>query len=277
MKDFLCISESGKAQARGPLRGGCGAQELESVAPIKDYERKVGISRKFAATIDQELFLYDYPRSAQQRQDAFELRYKVFCEECGFIPQELFPDGKETDAYDGLSSTRMFVVLDPRTYETIGVVRAIRDPLNPHFNPSGAESGAVNKLPMERHFSLDEFRNQGRNIEQVSSLAVSRCRGKKVPFGLFKSIYLDAIDHGIDDIFIQANPVVAWLFEGIGFRKLYECWHALLEESPVPTNKKVPVYGMHLDMSKIHGDFIDYFNRPSSCFLFRGKPYAFHN
>lgn len=240
-----------------------------------NHERKVQLSRNHAHRIRGESFYYDYPQNAFQLERVFRLRYQVFCEECGFIPKELFPDGKERDMYDYIQSTRMFVALDPdKQNDVLGVIRAVRDPQNTAYNPYPLfdQGDLIEELPIEKYVSLSPFRDKGRNIEQVTNLTVGHGKGKKIHFGLFKSICLDALDHNIDDIFIQANPKAAWMFEAIGFERMYEGRYSIIECS-VAHNKEVPVCGMHLDMHNINETFLRYFNQPSNSFLFRERKY----
>src|SRR5690242_21580573 len=41
--------------------------------------------------------------SPQERAQSFALRYQVYCEEMKFLDAGAYPDGLETDAYDGRS------------------------------------------------------------------------------------------------------------------------------------------------------------------------------
>lgn len=254
---------------------------VEVIAAKNRHERKLRIFRYHAHAIEGEYCYYGYPGNATQMENAFKLRYQVFCEECGFMPKECFLDGQEKDAYDSVQSTRMLVALDPdRENNVFGVIRAVRDPQNAMYNSRSlfdSRGNLIEKLPIEKHISVAAFRDRGRNIEQVTSLVVGSSRGKRVHFGLFKSIYLDAVDHNIDDIFIQANPSAVWLFEAIGFEKIYEGRYKIIDEHSIENNRDVPVCGMHLDMHNIHHCFLSYFQKSSHCFLFRGEEYINYN
>jgi len=245
----------------------------KSVLDDKNYERKVRIGKKIALGIRNEQFYYDVPQNGLQQDRAFGLRYQVFCLEMGYIPKKLFIDKKVQDAYDSIESTRIFVVRHPyRRDIVVGTVRAIRDPLNKLFNketPLTADGKPITALPIEQHIDLSPFRKKNKNIEQVTSLAVGKHRGKKIPFALFKSIYLDAAAHNIDYIFIQANPSYSWMFSGIGFKKIYENRHSLISAHTPYPSKEVPVIGMYLDMRAITGEYLAYFTSPNDHFLFQ--------
>ncbi|MFC1752964.1 hypothetical protein ACFL96_06170 [Thermoproteota archaeon] len=248
---------------------------MESLPLIRYYNKKMVEAHRKAALIEREHFYFDYACSRWQRSQVFALRYKLFCLEYGHIPSGLYPNKQEHDIFDRIASTKHFVAFcDGRSGKICGTIRAIRDPRNTRFASShmrGHPASQRGSLPIERHYSLRKFRRRGRNIEQVASLAVERGRGERIYFGLCKCVYLDAIDHGIDDIFIQANPRLAWLFEAIGFKKIYESWHGISSSNSKGAHKEIPVVGMHLDMSKIHKDFLSYFTLSSGHFLFRNK------
>jgi len=238
-----------------------------------NYERKIRIGKKIALGIGDEHFYYDVPQNEMQREGAFSLRYQVFCLEMGYIPKVLFADKKVRDVYDAIGSTRIFVALHPRKRNTVvGTVRAVRDPLNQFFNkerPQAPNGRRIASLPIEGHIDLSPFREKNKNIEQVTSLAVGRHRGKKIPFALFKCIYLDGIAHNVDYIFIQANPSYAWMFSGIGFKKIYEGTHVLASAKASQPGKEVPVVGMYLNMRAISKEYLAYFTTPNSHFLFQ--------
>ena len=41
-------------------------------------------------------------RDTDPMQRAFELRFQVYCEECGFLPSHNYPQRMESDAYDAV-------------------------------------------------------------------------------------------------------------------------------------------------------------------------------
>lgn len=256
-----------------------------SVSALSDkkYERKVSIGKKIALGIRDEIFYYDMPQNELQRERGFSLRYQVFCAEMGCMPKKSFVDKKVRDVYDTVDSTRIFLSLHPRNRDTVvGTVRAIRDPLNKLYNkeiPHTSDSNPITSLPIEKHLDLSAFRQKNKNIEQVTSLAVGKHRGKKIPFALFKCIYLDGVAHNIDYIFIQANPSYSWMFGGIGFKKIYETSHAVTSDHFTHQGKEVPVIGMYLDMHAITKEYLTYFNTPHDHFLFmkNQEPFLFYH
>lgn len=60
----------------------------------------------------------------------FELRYQVYCRECGFLPADHYPDHCETDPYDAQSAH--FCAFNLRD-ELVGYVRLIHPGCTPSF------------------------------------------------------------------------------------------------------------------------------------------------
>lgn len=58
-------------------------------------EEKTSIAEKFL-----QYFQVELATSADQRKAAFQVRYRVYCEEFGYEPSEHFPDKAEYDEYD---------------------------------------------------------------------------------------------------------------------------------------------------------------------------------
>lgn len=239
---------------------------------ISQHDRKVKHTRYKASKIKKERYFFNYARTDNQRSQAFALRYQVFCLERNFIPHHFYPDQQQTDEFDSQKFTDHVIGFSAGMADDIsGTMRIIRDPQNPCFAPDNLSmpNPKTGTLPLEAYYPLNEFRKQGRNIEQVTSLAFTKGIREQMYFGLCKGIYLDAIHHRIDDIFIQANPLMAWLFEAIGFKPLYSTHHAIsAQDNNTGTHHEIPVIGMHLDMGAITREFLQYFTLPDPHFLF---------
>ncbi len=236
------------------------------------HQRKVENTRRKAERVTNERFYFDYARTEVQRKQAFALRYRVFCLEREFLAHQLYPDKQQRDAFDVFESTKQCIGFYPEpSWDICGTMRIIRDPKNKKFLSERASLPVAQKkvLPIESQYSLKPFRDQSHNIEQVTSLAFTRGASEQIYFGLCKCVYLDAIHHGIDDIFIQANPLLAWLFEAIGFKQLYATCHPISMKKDSIVHKELPVIGMHLDMKKITDEFRKYFALPDPHFLFQ--------
>lgn len=238
---------------------------------ISQHDRKVKHTRYKASKIKEERYSFDYARTDDQRSQAFALRYQVFCLERNFIPHHFYPDQQQTDEFDSQKFTDHVIGFSVGVADDIsGTMRIIRDPQNPVFTSDSQSIPAdqTKTLPMEAYYPLNGFRKRCRNIEQVTSLAFMKGIREQMYFGLCKGIYLDAVHHRINDIFIQANPLMAWLFEAIGFKPLYSTHHAISSTNNNDTQHKIPVIGMHLDMSEITREFLQYFALLDPHFLF---------
>ncbi len=75
--------------------------------------------------------------------EAYKLRYQVYCEEKGYEDAAAYPDGREYDEYDRRSVHSLICHRDSGIY--VGVVRLILPECG----------GAYASLPMERHCQLD--------------------------------------------------------------------------------------------------------------------------
>lgn len=55
--------------------------------------------------VDRYFYLrcHDRAAGAEELAPIYALRYAIYCEECGFLPKESFPDGLESDQYDARS------------------------------------------------------------------------------------------------------------------------------------------------------------------------------
>lgn len=101
------------------------------------------------------LFKRVHPYETELLQKIYRLRYEVYGEQCGFIRQEDFPDGLETDEFDDTSIH--FAALKP-CGEVVGTMRLIL--------PSNK------KLPVQRHVRF--FVPHKENSDNISCAEISR-------------------------------------------------------------------------------------------------------
>jgi len=92
-----------------------------------------------------------------------ELRYQVYCEECGFLPAEDYPEGRETDEHDANSAH--FVALN-QVDQLVGYVRLVFPdalqvfPFQTHcvsvldnvILPPAAQSAEISRLMVHRTY-----------------------------------------------------------------------------------------------------------------------------
>ena len=133
----------------------------------------------------------------EELHEAYNLRFRVYCEERAFEPEIAYPDRCERDKYDTYSIhfiAKFLPTGQAGGEQTIGTVRLV---LN---NPDG--------FPLEKHCILDSqsagLINRERTAE-ISRFAISKniiksscCDRRTVVTGLFREIYQESKKTGID-------------------------------------------------------------------------------
>jgi N-acyl amino acid synthase of PEP-CTERM/exosortase system len=108
-------------------------------------------------------FSLSFAHNIALKQEVFKIRYKVYCEELKYEPNDKFPDGMETDAYDVRSLHFLLLHKPSQTY--IGCVRAVL-----------ANADFKNEcFPFEKicsSLSIDFQTKERENFGEVSRLAV---------------------------------------------------------------------------------------------------------
>jgi N-acyl amino acid synthase of PEP-CTERM/exosortase system len=93
----------------------------QSVAPAE-------LARDSLVDIYHKYFQYRVARSEQDRRDAFQLRYAVYCEETGYLNKSDNPSGLERDEHDAHSQHSILVHTDSnRIAGTVRLVMPRRD------------------------------------------------------------------------------------------------------------------------------------------------------
>lgn len=121
-------------------------------------------------------FSFYTTESESELNEIYRLRYKVYCEEYGYLDKEKYKNGMETDEWDAHSEH--FVIRDNRGH-IAATARLIL----------GSNLG----LPIEKHFDLDISLSNypHENIGEISRLIVAReHRRHHLLFVLIKGIYL---------------------------------------------------------------------------------------
>ena len=104
--------------------------------------------------------------------EAYKLRYQVYCEEKGYEDAQQYPDGREFDEYDHRAAHSLIRHRESGLF--VGVVRLVL----PHrTDPSEL-------LPTERHTSLDAYPELARlpchMIGEISRLSVSKTFRRRI-------------------------------------------------------------------------------------------------
>jgi N-acyl amino acid synthase of PEP-CTERM/exosortase system len=120
-------------------------------------------------------FEFDRVDDSAALTDSFALRFQVYCRERGFLSESDYPDGCETDEFDGRSSHFAGFYLDG---SLAGTVRLVHGPLHtlPLQHKCTVELGA---LPRD----IDSAR-----VAEISRLAVSKAFRRRITDGVLPDI-----------------------------------------------------------------------------------------
>jgi N-acyl amino acid synthase of PEP-CTERM/exosortase system len=147
-------------------------------------------------------------------QRAFELRYQVYCLECGYLDAAAYADGREVDVYDDDSSH--FFAHNLRQ-ELVGYVRLVPPDLDGRFPwqlycehegpvalPPAAEAAEVSRLMVRR-----DYRRRRGDILSGVNTAADQPRSSALPDGerrmespqilltLYRQMYQHSLEAGI--------------------------------------------------------------------------------
>ena len=178
---------------------------------------------------------------AELMHRAQRLRYEVYCQECGFLPPEAYPDGRETDEHDARAAH--FCALD-RHRQMAGYVRLVsadakgRFPFDDHcaalFDdaalPKPKEAGEISRLmvhPRYRRRRGDTL--AGVTVIQEASPQVERRNvSPQIMLCLFKQMYQYSLAAGtrywyaaMERRLARALTRLGFAFEPIGFETDY--------------------------------------------------------
>jgi N-acyl amino acid synthase of PEP-CTERM/exosortase system len=170
----------------------------------------------------EEKFSFGKIKTPDLLQEAYKLRYQVYCKECHFIQESDYPLGYETDRFDEHSSH--FGGFDNQQ-RLVGSVRLIL--------PS------CKKFPIEEHCSglhVDPSVIPREKCAEVSRLTISKLYRRRANDGLYYEPQVDAVS-GIDkgtDFTRRVRPMAFGLY-----REMYQeskrlkirYWFALMERT----------------------------------------------
>ncbi len=109
----------------------------------------------------QKYFRVEYASTTDQRNAAYHIRYRVYCEEFGYEPKAIFPDQLEHDEYD---DGAFHCLITHRSGMPAGCVRLV---------PATDEPGS---LPFERYCgeSIDQDMIDSLGLDRSSMCEISR-------------------------------------------------------------------------------------------------------
>jgi N-acyl amino acid synthase of PEP-CTERM/exosortase system len=143
---------------------------------------------------------------------AQELRYQVYCEECGFLHKESFPDRRETDEYDAHSAH--FVALD-RQEDIAGYVRLVLPGAPQGFPfqtravtlldgivlPPPSLSAEISRLIVKKEYRrrMGELAPAGVSAQHTVNASPRETRNPspQILLSLYREMYAYSLQHGI--------------------------------------------------------------------------------
>lgn len=212
-------------------------------------------------------------KTKEELDDAFRIRFQVFAGE-GYLDTSKYPDSREKDEFDDLSTTTNFLVLN--NGKSIGTVRL----LEPNQMIAERESWDIG-ISMENLFDLSYYREHGIHIAEIprSSLlkeyrgtaAMMHLWGEAVRYARSKGInYFCAVGNTETDDAIEASIL----------------YHNLLQRNMVHPEIKTPpktriaksspamhhIYGedsiAKLDLNNLEGNRLSELEIPTTLNLF---------
>lgn len=191
------------------------------------------------SSIFHEYFLPMLATTPEQREQAFRIRYQVYCREFSFERPEEHPDGLETDAYDA-QSIHCLLVHQPSS-RAAGCVRLVLPDQRDPYTPLPFEKHCMNSLDrsiadpllanrdaigeISRLAVIGEFRrrrNEDRTPEGDSEAAgFSLIEQRQFPFiavGLYLSAASTGMLSGLEGVFAMMEPRLARHLSRYGIR-----------------------------------------------------------
>ena len=158
-------------------------------------------------------------------QEAFRLRYQVYCHECNFIKEEDYPEGFEKDEYDPYSIE--FFAQDSEGM--IGTARLVLD------SPLG--------FPLEEHckdnLTIDKNALPRNNCAEISRLVISKQYRRRRNDGMYYSP--DYTDNPVaaaaaekENLIKRIKPMTFGMFKELyqeSKRRDIKYWYVLMEKS----------------------------------------------
>lgn len=140
-----------------------------------------------------------------EKEEIYKLRYKVYCEEIGYLPKERYPNLKEIDQFDDYSI--VFVAKDLKN-KIVGSIRIV--PNKEHLLPTE-----------EFHPEFEQYvRNLGKSAEISRLVVLPKYRGGAVTFGLIKTVILYALKNNILFYLLSCSLRHEEIYKKFGFKRI---------------------------------------------------------
>jgi N-acyl amino acid synthase of PEP-CTERM/exosortase system len=174
-------------------------------------------------------------------EEVFSLRFRVYCLERGFLPAGQYPDGKESDEYDDISThftafsrsnqlagtVRLILPCDDRPFPYELHCRALYDHLE---LPPRSECGEVSRLIVDKNYHRrrgdtpegvsEEILNSNDPIKPVKRQqdnSERRISTPEIVLGLYRQMYHYALETGIRYWYAAMERSLARVLSRLGF------------------------------------------------------------
>jgi N-acyl amino acid synthase of PEP-CTERM/exosortase system len=167
-------------------------------------------------------------RDDEWMQRVFELRYQVYCKECGFLPADRYPDHRETDVHDATSVH--FCAFNLRD-ELVGYVRMVHPGLTPAFPfQDRFQTPAGQAVEISRLMVTQAYRRRRGDVlagvtaadEPPSVHQDLRDHTPQILLSLYRQVYAYSLAHGTRYWYAAMERTLARALGqmGFGFEKI---------------------------------------------------------
>ena len=172
-------------------------------------------------------------RTLEEQAQAYDIRYRVYCEETAFLPSEGHPDRLERDRYD--EHALQCLLIHKPSDKPVGTVRLVLPrPQSPHCDlPARMLAPALDLLPdsvlphartaeISRFSIIPEFRRRnGDRLYPDSETPEQIDARRMVPnmtLGLMSGIVEMALENGISHLCAIIDPALLRILRSLGLR-----------------------------------------------------------
>lgn len=155
--------------------------------------------------LKEEDLTFKVLHTPEELDEAFSLRFRVFCEEMRVFESEEYPDGRETDDYD----THSIHVALLKQGEIVAYTRLVLP---------------TEEFPVERSSRLPPLFDREKSVETSRALVVKEWRHSNAIWILFNRVYAFCQKEGFETILSFSNSVMFNGFKkrGVPFRYVGE-------------------------------------------------------
>ena len=148
----------------------------------------------------------------EEKEEAFKLRFEVYCKEKKYLKSENYPDGLEQDNFDKIADH--FIALN-KLGKVVGTLRLV-----PRENDLFKEKS----IPLEHYTDFSRHVNTDSIVSELSRFTIDKDYRTNylLNFGLIKNATLFGLAEGITHFAISVSVNSKNYFEKFGFKQIGE-------------------------------------------------------